>query len=116
MKYLTILLAVVAAAHAPSLAQKSSGNPRLANATPPPADAAFWKEVDSGEHVLDVQIEVDLEAWNTMQPPRGRNQRSTYIRAKITIDGEQFGDAALRFAPLFESSMVATFTDQVLLI
>ena len=66
MKYLTILLAVVAAAHAPSLAQTSSGNPRLANATPPPADTAFWKSVYSGEHVLDVQIEVALEAWNTM--------------------------------------------------
>ncbi len=66
-----------------------------------PADTAFWKSVFSESHVLDVRIEVAREGWDAMQPPRRRNkgggQRHTYTRAKITIDGQRFDDAGLRF-------------------
>ena len=97
MKHFTALLAIAAAFNAPSLAQTSSSNLRLATSSQDPVDTAFWKSVYAGKHVLDVQIEITREGWDAMQPPRGRNQRSPYTRAKITIDGKQFDDAGLRF-------------------
>ena len=77
-------------------------------------DAAFWNSVFSENHVLDVRIEVSREGWDAMQPPaRSRRQRGrpgraegdrqrrgnryTYTRARVTIDGQRFDDAGLRF-------------------
>ena len=64
-------------------------------------DAAFWNSVFSENHVLDIRVEVTREAWDTMQPSRERRerdgQRYTYVRAKVTIDGQPFDDAGLRF-------------------
>ena len=72
----------------PALAQESS-------------DADFWNSVFSENHVLDIRVEVTREAWDAMQPSRERRerdgQRYTYVRAKITIDGQPFDDAGLRF-------------------
>ena len=63
------------------------------------SDSAFWDSVFSGHHVIEVRIEVSREGWDVMQPARrrGDGQRYTYTRAKVTIDGERFDDAGLRF-------------------
>ncbi len=97
MKYFTALLVVVAAVNAPGLAQTPSSKIRLPKSDQDPVGTAFWDSVYAGKHVLDVQIEITREGWDAMQPPRGRNQRSPYTRATITIDGEQFDNAGLRF-------------------
>ena len=64
-------------------------------------DTPFWKSVFSDNHVLDIRIDVSREAWDGMQPSRERDQRNenrySYSRAKITIDGQPFEDAGLRF-------------------
>ncbi len=66
-----------------------------------PADTAFWNSVFSENHVLDIRIEVTRQGLDAMQPSRERDkgdgQRYTYARAKITIDGQRFDDAGLRF-------------------
>ncbi|MDG2182276.1 MAG: CotH kinase family protein [Mariniblastus sp.] len=68
---------------------------------------AFWKSVYNDNHVLQIEMKVSRESWETMQPKRGNNTRGQgrldsanefdYAKAEITIDGEQFSDAGLRF-------------------
>jgi len=77
-------------------------------------DAAFWNSVYAENHVLDIRVEVSREGWDAMQPParsrrprerraRGkeggerRGNRFTYTRARVTIDGQRFDDAGLRY-------------------
>ena len=65
-------------------------------------DAAYWESVYQGNHVVEIDISVTKEAWDTMTPQnqgRGRNADSgfTYSKANITIDGEAYADAGLRF-------------------
>jgi len=79
-----------------------------------PADTAFWNAVFSENHVLDIRIEVTREGWDAMHPPvrsrrqngrrprfeggaRPRGNRYTYTKAQVTIDGQRFADAGLRF-------------------
>jgi len=86
----------------------------LAASAQDPADTAFWNSAFAENHVLDIRIEVTREAWDAMQPPaqsrrqRGRRGRDegdqqhrgkpySYKRARITIDGQRFEDAGLRF-------------------
>jgi len=70
----------------------------------------FWESVHSGDRVLDIRIEVSREGWDAMQPPAGRRGRGrapqggerrgsrfTYTRARVTIDGQRFEDAGLRY-------------------
>ncbi|MEZ5327661.1 MAG: CotH kinase family protein [Verrucomicrobiales bacterium] len=80
------------------------------------ADAAYWKSVYEDNHVVTIDISLTGEAWKAMQPvesehdgrrPRdggpvpggGMNSESdfTYVKARMTIDGETFNDAGLRF-------------------
>ena len=71
------------------------------------ADDAFWHSVFTDNHVLDIGITVTREAWDAMQPQRKRGRRDddeqrrgspySYIKASISIDGEAFEDAGLRF-------------------
>ena len=72
-----------------------------------PADTAFWNSVFSGSRVLDIRFEVTREGWDAMQPQRRQRRREgsgsrsgnpySYTRATITIDGQRFDDAGLRF-------------------
>ena len=95
----------------------------------------FWNSVYEDNHVVEIDISLTKEAWESMQPaqnergrgssprggvlpdgpPRGRSRRPDgpppggggrrggagtsfeYVKADITIDGEKFGDAGLRF-------------------
>ena len=95
----------------------------------------FWSSVYKDNHVVEIDISLTKEAWESMQPaqdergrggpprggvlpdgpPRGRSRRPDgpppgggggrsgagtsfeYVKADITIDGEKFGDAGLRF-------------------
>ncbi len=95
----------------------------------------FWSSVYEDNHVVEIDISLTKEAWESMQPaqnergrggsprggvlpdgpPRGRSRRPggpppggggrrggagtsfEYVKADITIDGEEIGDAGLRF-------------------
>ena len=68
---------------------------------------AFWKSVYQDNHVLQIEMKVSRESWESMQPQRGKNARGNqrldfanefnYAKAEITIDGNPFPDAGLRF-------------------
>ncbi len=66
---------------------------------------AFWKSVYEENRVLKIDIAVTREAWDAMQPPNnrrgGRGGQSengfSYVKAAISIDGQAFEDAGLRF-------------------
>ncbi|MCH2181633.1 MAG: CotH kinase family protein [Mariniblastus sp.] len=79
----------------------SASQPALSASAQEPEDAAFWKSVFAKNRVLELQVEVTRKAWDAMQPSRERRERDgqqyTYVRANITIDGQPFDDAGLRF-------------------
>ncbi|MDE0934353.1 MAG: CotH kinase family protein [Mariniblastus sp.] len=68
---------------------------------------AFWKSVYEDNHVLQIEMKVSRESWDSMQPQRGKNARENerldfanefnYAKVEITIDGQPFPDAGLRF-------------------
>ena len=68
---------------------------------------AFWKSIYNDNHVLQIEMKVSRESWETMQPKRANNARGKgrfnsanefdYAKAEITIDGQLFFDAGLRF-------------------
>lgn len=70
-------------------------------------DDAFWKSVYDDNHVLQIEIKISRESWETMQPKRNNNARGKgrldfanefdYAKSEITIDGQLFPDAGLRF-------------------
>lgn len=94
----------------------------------------FWDSVYEENHVVEIDIFLTKEAWESMQPARNESRRGgpprggilpdgpsrgrsrrpdgppssggrrggagtsfEYVKADITIDGEKFGDAGLRF-------------------
>ena len=67
----------------------------------------FWNSVYKDNHVLQIEMTISRESWDQMQPQRGENARGNqrfdfanefnYAKAKITIDGQLFLDAGLRF-------------------
>ena len=64
--------------------------------------AEFWKAVYHENHVVEIDISLTKEAWESMEPKRqgrGRGSESgfTYAKANLVIDGERFEDAGLRF-------------------
>jgi len=72
------------------------------------ADAAFWNSVYAENHVLDVQISITREAWESMQPKRPERRQEggprvdfgnefSYVKADIVIDGQSFNTAGMRF-------------------
>ncbi|MDE2642068.1 MAG: CotH kinase family protein, partial [Verrucomicrobiota bacterium] len=98
------LLAWLCAASFTSLglaAEKSSDNKK--------ADAAFWNSVYAENHVLDVQISITREAWDTMQPQRRERRpgedgprvdfgnQFPYAKTKVVIDGLSLPDTGMRF-------------------
>jgi spore coat protein CotH len=70
-------------------------------------DIAFWNSVYKENHVVQIHISANREAWDAMQPKKvERNpdgpkvhfgNKFGYAKADITIDGEFFKDAGLRF-------------------
>lgn len=65
-------------------------------------DGAYWKSIYQENHVVKIDISLTKEAWESMEPKRqGRGRGSdsgfTYVKANISIDGESFQDAGLRF-------------------
>ena len=68
---------------------------------------AFWKSVYEDNYVLQIEMKVSRESWDSMQPQRGKNARENerldfanefnYAKVEITIDGQPFPDAGLRF-------------------
>ena len=70
-------------------------------------DIAFWNSVYKENHVVQIHISANREAWDAMQPKKvERNpdgpkvhfgNKFGYAKADITIDGEVFKDAGLRF-------------------
>ena len=67
----------------------------------------FWNSVYKANHVIQIHISANREAWDAMQPKRvERNPEGPkvhfgnkfgYAKANITIDGELLKDAGLRF-------------------
>jgi spore coat protein H len=82
-------------------AEKSSDNKK--------ADAAFWNSVYAENHVLDVQISITREAWDSMQPQRRERRpgedgprvdfgnQFPYAKTKVVIDGLSLPDTGMRF-------------------
>lgn len=63
-------------------------------------DTAFWDAVYKDNHVLEIDIKLFLENWDTMQPnraERGQASEYTYVESNITIDGKSYDDAGVRF-------------------
>ena len=72
-------------------------------------DAIFWDSVFSHNHVLDIQITLTHEAWDTMQPWRKEGQTGekgpkvdfgnqfNYVKANVVIDNKPFKGTGLRF-------------------
>ena len=70
-------------------------------------DIAFWNSVYKENHVVQIHISANREAWDAMQPKKvERNpdgpkvhfgNKFGYAKADITIGGEVFKDAGLRF-------------------
>ncbi len=68
---------------------------------------AFWESVYKDNHVLQIEMKISRESWDQMQPQRDKNARGNgrldfnnefnYAKANITIDGQPFTDAGLRF-------------------
>jgi len=71
------------------------------------ANAAFWESVYEDNHVVEIDISLTKEAWESMEPKRverqpgglGGNSDSeyAYVKANITIDGKPFEKSGLRF-------------------
>lgn len=62
-------------------------------------DAAYWKSVYEGDHVVDISIALTSAEWDAMEPTRGEDGDSefNYVKANISIDGKSYKDAGLRF-------------------
>ena len=70
-------------------------------------DEAFWKSVYEENHVVQIHISANREAWDEMQPRRVERKpdgprvhfgnKFGYAKADITIDGKLYKDAGLRF-------------------
>ncbi|MEE2615874.1 MAG: CotH kinase family protein [Verrucomicrobiota bacterium] len=70
-------------------------------------NTTFWNSVYKENHVVQIHISANREAWDAMQPKRvERNpdgpkvhfgNKFGYAKVNITIDGELFKDAGLRF-------------------
>jgi len=79
----------------------------LAQATENNTDEAFWNSVYQENHVVQIDISTSREAWEAMQPRRVERKpggprlhfgnKFGYAKADITIDGNRFKDAGLRF-------------------
>ena len=79
----------------------------LAQATENNTDEAFWNSVYEENHVVQIDISTSREAWEAMQPRRVERKpggprvhfgnKFGYAKADITIDGNRFKDAGLRF-------------------
>jgi len=66
------------------------------------SDADFWKSVYEENHVVEIDISLTKDAWESMTPKsqergRGSDAGFTYAKANLTIDGERFQEAGLRF-------------------
>jgi spore coat protein CotH len=71
------------------------------------ADASFWSSVFDANHVLNVQISLNRESWEAMQPKRPERRvggprvdfgnEFPYAKADIVIDGQSFNAAGMRF-------------------
>lgn len=95
MNRYTILASLFLAAIAPALSIFADDN------------ETFWNSVYKDNHVLQIEMKISRESWDQMQPQRGENARGNqrldfanefnYAKAKITIDGQLFLDAGLRF-------------------
>ena len=95
MNRYTILASLFLAAIAPALSIFADDN------------ETFWKSVYEDNHVLQIEMKVSRESWDSMQPQRGKNARENerldfanefnYAKVEITIDGQPFPDAGLRF-------------------
>jgi spore coat protein H len=91
----TILASLFLAAIAPALSIFADDN------------ETFWKSVYEDNHVLQIEMKVSRESWDSMLPQRGKNARENerldfanefnYAKVEITIDGQPFPDAGLRF-------------------
>ena len=72
----------------------------------------FWRSIYDEHHVLEIDIVLTREAWEAMQPARGGRRSGAprggggpvpsgnnypYVKADISINGESFDDAGLRF-------------------
>ena len=62
------------------------------------AKSAFWHSVFTESHVLQVELSITREQFNAMPPKReGRRNDFPYVKADVTIDGQPFAEAGLRF-------------------
>jgi spore coat protein H len=65
-------------------------------------DSDYWHSVYEENHVVEIDISLTKDAWESMEPKRqGRGRGSdagfTYAKANLSIDGKPFEDAGLRF-------------------
>ncbi len=68
---------------------------------------AFWNSVYKDNHVLQIEMQISRDSWEQMQPQRDKSARGNgradfnnefnYAKANLTIDGQPFPDAGLRF-------------------
>ena len=68
---------------------------------------AFWNSVYKDNHVLQIEMKISRDSWEQMQPQRDESARGNgradfnnefnYAKANLTIDGQPFPDAGLRF-------------------
>ena len=76
------------------------------------SDEAFWESIYEDHRVLEIDILLTDQAWQSMQPvrnerdfgpPRGGVRREPgvapypYVKANLSIDGQRFENAGLRF-------------------
>ena len=67
----------------------------------------FWNSVYKDNHVLQIEMKISRDSWEQMQPQRDKSARGNgradfnnefnYAKANLTIDGQPFPDAGLRF-------------------
>ena len=64
------------------------------------SDDAFWNAVYEEHRVLEMDITLTQEAWESMQPASNQRRSDSsysYVKADISVDGQAFDDAGLRF-------------------
>lgn len=62
------------------------------------ANTVFWQSVFADNHVLQIELAVTREQFDAMPPRReGRHNNFPYVKADVTIDGQPFVAAGLRF-------------------
>ncbi|MFT4514304.1 MAG: spore coat protein H [Planctomycetota bacterium] len=95
LSWKTLIAALVCAVLSASLAAQDAAKTLAAK---PDVDAAFWKSVFTDNHVLQMELSVTREQFDAMPPTReGRHNKFSYVRAAVTIDGQPFEGAGLRF-------------------